>query len=176
MQSIIIRWQCMPSLGKHYQILPYFISNGWIYHFVSEKKSTTNRTAEINDNLRDNTLRVVDEIAKVQPQVTQSISNFQIDAIEASKNMVKTAFDTQKQIASGLNVSEQIVGPSNEITDNFVRTTGIYNQLVLMALNAARENARIYGKTVNAVTEYNTNILNTWTAFCAAQQQHFIRI
>lgn len=148
---------------------------------MSEKKSPTNRTAEINDNLRDNTLRVVDEIAKVQPQVTQSVSNLQIDAIEASKNMVKTAFDTQKQIASGLNVpvpsqiSEQIVGPSNEITENFVRTTGIYNQLVLMALNAARENARIYGKTVNAVTDYNTTILNTWTAFWAAQQQHIIR-
>ena len=147
---------------------------------MSEKKST-NRTAEINDSIRDNTLRAVDEIAKVQPQIAQSVSNLQHDTIETSKNMLKTAFDTQKQIASGLNVSfpsqisEQIAKQSNEITHNFVRATGIYNQLVLSALDAARENTKIYSKTVDAFTEYNANIMNTWTSFWAAQQQQYIR-
>lgn len=147
---------------------------------MSEKKST-NRTAEINENIRDNTLRVVDEMAKVQPQVAQSVSNLQHDTIETSKNMVKTVFDTQKQIASGLNVSvpsqvsEQIMRESNELTNNFVRATGIYQQLVISALEAARENTKIYNKTVEAFTDYNTNILNAWTSFWAAQQQQFIR-
>jgi hypothetical protein len=147
---------------------------------MSEKKST-NRTAEINDSIRDNTLRAVDEIAKVQPQMSQSVSNLQHDTIETSKNIVKTAFDTQKQIASGLNisvpsqVSEQITKQSNEITNNFVTAAGIYNQLVLSALDAARENTKIYAKTVNAFTDYNTNILNAWTSFWGAQQQQFIR-
>jgi hypothetical protein len=147
---------------------------------MSEKKSTT-RTAEISDSIRDNTLRVVDEIAKVQPQVAQSVSNLQHDTIETSKNMLKTAFDSHKQVASGLNVSvplqvsEQIAKQSNEITNNFVRATGIYNQLFLSALEAARENTKIYSKTVDAFTEYNTNIMNAWTSFWAAQQQQFIR-
>ena len=148
---------------------------------MSEKKST-NRIAEINDSMRDNTLRVVDEIARVQPQVTQSISSLQLDTIESSKNTVRTAFDTQKQIASGLNlsvqsqVSEQITGPSNEITNNFVRATGIYHRLVLSAVDAARENTKVYSKTVDAFAEYNTNILNAWTSFWDAQQQQFNRV
>ena len=147
---------------------------------MSEKK-TANRTAEINDSIRDNTLRVVDQFAKDQPQVVQSVSNLQHDTIEASKNMFRTAFDTNKQAASGLNVSvpsqvsEQIAKQSNEITNNFVRTTGIYNQLVINALDAARENTKIYSKTVDAFTEYNTNILKAWTSFWAAQQQQFTR-
>jgi hypothetical protein len=147
---------------------------------MSEKKST-NRIAEINDSIRDNTLRVVDEIAKVQPQVAQSISHLHQETIETSKNMVKTAFETQKQIASGLNVSvppqvsEQIARQSNEVTANFVRATGIYNQLVISALDAARENTKIYNKTAEAFSEYNTNVLNAWTSFWAAQQQQFIR-
>jgi len=147
---------------------------------MSEKKST-NRTAEINESIRDNTLRVVDEMAKIQPQMAQSVSNIQHDTIETSKNMVKTVFDTQKQIASGLNVSvpsqvsEQITRQSNELTNNFVRATGIYQQLVISALEAARENTRIYSKTVDALTDYNTNILNAWTSFWAAQQQQFTR-
>ena len=148
---------------------------------MSEKKSTTG-IAEIHDSLRDNALRVVDEIAKVQPQVAQSVSHLQLDTIEASKNIVKTAFDTQKQIASGLNVSvpsqisEQIVGPSNGIANNFVTATGIYNQLVLSALDAARENTRIYGKAIAAFTEYNSNILNAWSSFSATHQKHFVRV
>lgn len=151
---------------------------------MSEKKFTkegTVRVAEVNDAIRDNTLRTVDEIAKVQPQVAQSVSSLQQDTIETSKNMIKTAFDAQKQIASGLNVSvpsqvsEQVVKHSNEIANAFARTTGVYNQLVINTLDAARENARIYGKAVDAVTEYNTNILNSWTSFWAAQQQQFIR-
>jgi len=147
---------------------------------MSEKK-TTNRTAEINDSIRDNTLRVVDQFAKDQPQVVQSVSNLQHDTIEASKNMFRTAFDTNKQVASGLNVSvpsqvsEQIAKQSNEITNDFVRTTGIYNQLVINALDAARENTKIYNKTVDAFTEYNTNILKAWTSFWAAQQQQFTK-
>lgn len=147
---------------------------------MSEKKPT-NRTAEINDNMRDNTLRVVDEIAKVQPQVVQSVSKLQQDTIETSRNMVKTAFDSQKQIASGLNdsvppqVSEQISRQTNELTNNFVSAIGIYQHLLISALDAARENTKIYSKTVNAFTEYNTNIMNAWTSFWAAQQQQFNR-
>ena len=147
---------------------------------MSEKKST-NRTAEINESIRDNTLRVVDEMAKIQPQMAQSVSNIQHDTIETSKNMVKTVFDTQKQIASGLNVSvpsqvsEQITRQSNELTNNFVRATAIYQQLVISALEAARENTRIYSKTVDALTDYNTNILNAWTSFWTAPQQQFTR-
>ena len=147
---------------------------------MSEKKSIS-RTAEISDNIRDNTLRVVDEIAKVQPQLAQSVFNQQHEAIETSKNVVKTAFDTQKQIASSLNVSvpsqvsEQIAKQSNEIANNFVRATGIYNQLIVGALDATRENTKIFSKTVEAFAEYNNNVLNAWTSFWAAQQQQYVK-
>lgn len=147
---------------------------------MSEKKPT-NKVAEINDSIKDNTLRVVDEFAKVQPQMVQSVSNLQHDTIEASKNMVKTVFDTQKQIASGLNaslppqVSEQITKQLNEVTDNFVRATGIYQQLVISAIESARVNTNMDSKVVDAFTDYNTKILNAWTSFWTAQQQQFIR-
>lgn len=151
---------------------------------MSEKKFTKEgnaRVAEVNDTIRDNTLHTVNEIAKVQPQIVQSVSNLQQDTIETSKNMIKTAFDTQKQIASGLNVSmpsqvsEQVVKHSNEIANAFTRATGVCNQLVINTLDMAQEYVRIYGKAVDAVTEYNTNILNSWVSFWTAQQRQFIR-
>jgi hypothetical protein len=41
------------------------------------------------------------------------------------------------------------------------------------ALDAADENAKIYNRTVDAMTEFSTNIGRAWTSWYAAQQQQF---
>jgi hypothetical protein len=153
---------------------------------MSEKRftrdeGTTTRTNEVIDAVRDHTLRVADEVAKIQPQFAQSISNLQIDYIQAVKSMIQTAFANQKQVVSTLNipqfpqVSEQIVKQSAEVTNNIIRSVGIFNQLSVNALDAARENVKIYSRTVDAVTEFNNNLLKTWTSYWSAQQQQFYR-
>src|SRR5919201_2067967 len=99
---------------------------------MSEKKTTrdegttTTRTNELTDIVRDNTLRIVDEVAKVQPQFAQSISNLQLDNIQTVRNIIQTAFDNQKQVAFALNVpqspqvSEQFAKQSTEVTNNII--------------------------------------------------------
>ncbi|HEX5891719.1 MAG TPA: hypothetical protein VFY41_02560, partial [Nitrososphaeraceae archaeon] len=59
----------------------------------------------------------------------------------------------------------------NEITNNTLRAVDINNQLAINAVDAARENLRIYNRTVDAVTEFDTNIAKTCTAFSAAAAQ-----
>jgi hypothetical protein len=48
-----------------------------------------------------------------------------------------------------------------------------HNQLIINAVDAARENLKIYNRTVDAVTEFSNNIAKACTAFSAtaAQQQ-----
>jgi BMFP domain-containing protein YqiC len=152
---------------------------------MSEKRLTrdegTTRTNEVIDTVRDNTLRIADEVAKIQPQFAQSISNLQLDYIQTVRSVIQTAFANQKQVASTLNipqfpqVSEQIAKQSAEITNNVIRSVGIFNQLSLNALDAARENVKIYNRTVDAVTDFNNNLLKTWTSYWTAQQQQFYR-
>jgi hypothetical protein len=72
-------------------------------------------------------------------------------------------------------VSEQIAKQSAEITNNVIRSVGIFNQLSLNALDTARENVKIYNRTVDAVTDFNNNLLKTWTSYWTAQQQQFYR-
>jgi hypothetical protein len=139
--------------------------------------TTTTRTNEVTDIVRDNTLRVVDEVAKAQPQFAQSISNLQLDNIQTVRSMVQTAFANQKEVAVALNipqfpqVSEQIAKQSTEVTNNVIRSVGIFNQLSVNALDAARENVKIYNRTVDAVTDFNNNLLKTWTSYWYSQQQ-----
>jgi hypothetical protein len=156
---------------------------------MSEKRTTrdegttrtTTRTNEVTDTVRDNTLRIVDEVAKVQPQFAQSLSNLQLDNIQAVRSIIQTAFDNQKQVAFAINVpqapqvSEQVVKQSTEVTNNIIRSVDIFNQLTVNALDAARENVKIYSRTVDAVTDFNNNILKTWTSYWDSQQQQFHR-
>jgi hypothetical protein len=153
---------------------------------MSEKKLTKDEgtsvsTNEVIDTLRDNSLRVADEVAKIQPQFAQSISNLGLDYVQTLRSMIQTAFTNQNQVASTLKtpqfpqVSEQIAKQSAEITNNVIRSVGIFNQLSVNGLDAARENVKIYNRTVDAVTDFNNNLLKTWTSYWSAQQQQFYR-
>ena len=140
--------------------------------------TTATRANEVNDILRDNTLRVVDEVAKVQPQFAQSISNLQLDNIQSVRNMIQAAFANQKQVVAhapntpqALQVSEEIAKQSTEVTNSIIRSVGIFNQLGVTALDSARENVKIYGRTVDALTDFNNNILKAWTSYWSSPQQ-----
>jgi hypothetical protein len=143
--------------------------------------ATKSTGTTVIDAARDNTLRIIDEFAKVQPQYAQAISNLHTDYIKTTRNLAQTMFENERQIAQNLSlpqnnqISELVARQSTEATNNFVRAIGTYNQLAINALDAARENAKIYNKSVDAVTEFGSNIAKTWTSYWAAQQQQFAR-
>jgi hypothetical protein len=133
---------------------------------------------DVYDTLRDNLIRTVDEFAKAQPQYSQSISNLQLDYIQTIKNMIQTLFSAQRQFANTLNVpsvpyGEVFTRQSNEVTNNAIRSVGINNQLTINALDAARENLKIYNRTVDTLTDFYTNIARAWAMFYNQQQQQF---
>ena len=140
--------------------------------------TTTSKANDVNDIMRDNTLRIVDEVAKVQPQFAQTISNLQLDNIQTVRSMIQTAFANQKQfivhtptIPQALQVPEVVANQSTEITNNIIRSVGTFNQLRVTALDSAREHVNIYKRTVDAVTDFNNNILKAWTSYWNSQQQ-----
>ena len=141
------------------------------------------RAGDIYETVRENLMRAVDEFAKVQPQYSQSISNLQLDYIQTTKNMIQTAFSAHKQVAGAWNwpgtttlpYGDLLARQSNEMTNNTIRSVGINNQLTINALDAARENLKIYNRTVDAVTDFSTNVVKAWTTFLAQQQAQFTR-
>jgi hypothetical protein len=139
--------------------------------------ATTPKANDVSDIVRDNTLRIVDEVAKVQPQFAQSISNLHLDNIQTVRSMIQTAFANQKQfivhtpnIPQASQVSEVVANQSAEITNSIIRSVGIFNQLGVTALDSAREHVNIYKRTVDAVTDFNNNIMNAWTSYWSSQQ------
>jgi hypothetical protein len=57
------------------------------------------------------------------------------------------------------------------MTNSIIRSVGIFNQLGITALDSAREHVNIYKRTVDAVTDFNNNIMKAWTSYWNLQQQ-----
>ena len=66
---------------------------------------------------------------------------------------------------------EQYTRQSNEIANNTLKPVDMNNHLTINALDLARENLKIYNRTVDAVTEFGTNIAKVCTDFSTAAQQ-----
>lgn len=130
---------------------------------------------------KENLNRIVDEAAKIQPRYAQSLSNIQLDYIQSIKNAISTAFYNQKQIANtGWSTwddifpknqfAEHFAKQSQEITRNVTRALNINNQLTINALEVARENLKIYNKTIDAISEFNANTAKAWNLLLVIQR------
>jgi hypothetical protein len=143
----------------------------------------SNSATHVFDTVRDNFIRAVDQMAIVQPQYAQALSNLQLDYIQAAKNLIQNTISAQKQLVENFNIpvstttpyTEQFTRQSNEITNNTLRAVDINNQLAINAVDAARENLKIYNRTADAVTEFSNNITKACTAFSANQQQRYFK-
>ena len=165
---------------------------------TSKAKETTTTTtstiaqdsSEIFDTYKQGVLKVTEEVSKFQPQYAQSISNLQQEYIQLTKEFVNKVFAAQRNWA-GSNVTststtfptstyapyaEQFRRQSNEITAQALSVFDTSNQLAINAINAARENVKLYGKAIDAVTEFNNNVANAWSSFfTSAQRQQYFR-
>jgi hypothetical protein len=98
----------------------------------------TTRSTEaaiLYDTVKQNYVRVLDELTKAQPQYIQSVSNLQLDYIAATKNTIQNMVSAQKLLASNANIptvkppyTDEFVKQSNEITGNIVRAVRINNR------------------------------------------------
>ena len=72
--------------------------------------------------------------------------------------------------------AEQFKRQSDEITAQGLKVFDTSNQLAISALNAARENMKLYRWAMESIMEYNNKAANTWSVFLtSAQRQQYFR-
>ncbi len=91
----------------------------------------SSNAAHVFDTVKENFVRAVDEVAKVQPQYSQAFSNLQLDYIQTVKNVIQNTILAQKQLQANFNIpfstsyTEQFKRQSKEITNHTLGTVGI---------------------------------------------------
>ena len=144
-----------------------------------DQSGTVGSTSAIHvlDTARENFVRAADQMASVQPQYAQAFSNLQLDYIQTVKNVIENTISAQKQLVGSWNIPvstpyiEQFTRQSNEITNDTLRAVDINNKLAINAVDAARENLKVYSRAADAVTEFSNNIAKACTVFSGPFQQ-----
>jgi hypothetical protein len=147
---------------------------------TKSKDNVNTDVTNLCDTATQNCIRILDESTKAQPQYAQSLSNIQLDYVAAAKNTIQNIGSVQKMLANNVNFplvtpqyTDEFVKRSNDITRNMVNALRINNQLTVNAINAAAENFRTFNRTIDSVTEFNTNAAKAWNSFVTSQQQQF---
>jgi len=153
---------------------------------TTSANATTINASQIVDAANENVTKLVNESSKVQPQYAQAISNLQQEYIDALRNAIQRTFSVQKQLVTSNSNFNNFVVPdaaapyvqglvkqSDELTNNFISVADINNQLTINALNVLRENVKNFSRTVEAATEYNSNLARSWASSYSSFQQQF---
>jgi paraquat-inducible protein B len=136
--------------------------------YINMTEQTMEKTL---DAIKDNILKSIDEYVKIQPRFLQSVSDFQLDSIQSTKDTITKTISSQKKfIKEFVNVStsqpndtyQQLFKKSNENIDNFVKAFYAGNNYNFDTIDNTRENMKIYHKAIDTFNEYSTNAFDAW--------------
>lgn len=149
------------------------VTSNTIEKNVSSYINLTEQSVEKTlDTIKENLIKSIDEYVKIQPRFLQSVSDFQLEIIQSSKDVINKTIAHQKGlIKEFVNVSQaqpnetyqQLFNKTNENVDNFVKAFTAGNQFNFDAIDTTRENVKLYNKALDAFTDYSTNTFNAWT-------------
>lgn len=137
------------------------------------RKNFNDNTQQVNDynfynTIKEDTTKIVNEIAKTQPTYIQAISNLQMKYIEATKNIINSTLGFQKQVYETLDNSststftKRLGRQSNEITNNFIEFNNINNKFISNVLEVAGDGIKNFTKTLDTIVKFNANVFDQW--------------
>src|SRR5215212_4285881 len=130
------------------------------------------------NTIKEDTTKIVNEIAKTQPTYIQAISNLQMRFIEATKNIINSTLGFQKQVYETLDntststFSKQLSRQSNEITNNFIEFNNINNKFISNVFEVAGDGIKNYTKTLDTIVKFNANVFEQWYSLFKNNQNY----
>ncbi|MGI0022419.1 MAG: hypothetical protein ACRD9Q_06110 [Nitrososphaeraceae archaeon] len=143
---------------------------------VTNASKTTYNASYLQDVIETIQNRIIDitnEIAKVQPQYAQSLSNLQVEYFEATKNVIQNVSNLQNTFLDNswnnfdnrsAIYTEQIKNQVNIFTENFMRACEIWNQITLNSIDISKENIKMYTQALTSMESYHRNLITSWNS------------
>jgi cob(I)alamin adenosyltransferase len=96
------------------------------------------------ETIQNSIIDITNQVAKTQPQYAQSISNFQVEYLEATKKVIQNVSDFQSTLLENnwnnfdnrtASYAEQIRSKVNTLAENFVKASDIRNQIAINSID-----------------------------------------
>jgi len=132
---------------------------------VPKRQDLSRNASNIQDmieTIQNSIIDVTNQVAKAQLQYAQSISNFQVEYLEATKKVIQNVSDFQSTFLENnwnnfdhrsASYAEQIRSQVNTLAENFVKTCDIWHQIAINSIDISKENIKMY---IQAMTSMET--------------------
>ncbi len=138
---------------------------------LSEKK----QDRDAFDIYQETCSNVIDEVAKLQPAYTQSVTNLQQEYTEAFKRITEATISVQKEFASATwgpgKFPAAMARNASELAEAFLKAAVINNKAVIASIDAARQNVKTFNDSVDTFAKINLNLIKTWQSFVVPARQ-----
>lgn len=132
---------------------------------MSEKK----QDRDAFDIYQETITSMVDEVAKLQPAYTQSLTNLQQECTETCKTAAESVITVQKEFANATwgpgKFPSALVRNASEVADAFLKAAVINNKAIIASVDAATQNVKTFNDTIETFAKINQNLIKTWQTF-----------
>ncbi len=138
---------------------------------LSEKRSER----DAFDIYQETCSNVIDEVAKLQPAYTQSVTNLQQECTESFKRITETNISLQKEFANTTwgpgKFPSALARNASEVADAFLKSAVINNKAIIASIDATRQNIKTFNDNVDTFAKINMNLIKTWQTFVVPSRQ-----
>ena len=139
----------------------------------TQTAKTTQNTNQSNDVFaiyKQNVQKCFDGITKNTPQYFQATTHFQDECMKSAKKSFDAAITMQQEFAQKSGISTNIPDAAKSaIVDSnkqIIQASSTQNQIAKTVMDATTQNVKAFNDNVNAFTDLNKNIIQSWITTC----------
>ncbi len=108
---------------------------------------------------QENIDTLINGIRRSVPYYHQSITNIQQEYLHTCENVFHTSIELQKKHMQKIGITAKIpdivLKMLRDMTEQFVKTAAVQNQMILATMDAAQENIKTFNENVKSFAEIN---------------------
>ena len=139
----------------------------------TQTAKTTQNTNQSNDVFaiyKQNVQKYFESITKNTPQYFQATTHFQEECMKSAQKSFDAAITMQQEFAQKSGISTNIPDAAKSaIVDSnkqIIQASSTQNQIAKTVMDATTQNVKAFNDNVNAFTDLNKNIIQSWITTC----------
>ena len=139
----------------------------------TQTAKTTQNTNQSNDVFaiyKQNVQKYFESISKNTPQYFQATTHFQEECMKSAQKSFDAAITMQQEFAQKSGISTNIPDAAKSaIVDSnkqIIQASSTQNQIAKTVMDATTQNVKAFNDNVNAFTDLNKNIIQSWITTC----------
>jgi hypothetical protein len=139
----------------------------------TQTAKTTQNTNQSNDVFaiyKQNVQKCFESISKNTPQYFQTITHFQDECMKSAQKSFDAAITMQQEFAQKSGISTNIPDAAKSVivdsNKQIIQASSTQNQIAKTVMDATTQNVKAFNDNVNAFTDLNKNIIQSWITTC----------